>query len=268
MQEKIETILKHPWTIPAVIGVLSFGGGLGVGYILGKRKQEQEYVESVHQLPEQLDLNFEEKDEPTTELNRPPKVVITPEVAVSKDILKVNDLSELRPSMLETEDDEDDEEEIDYEAVTGPGIERFLTDDSETVVTIAPVTDEIEWDYEEELKSRSSSAPYILHQEEFYADELNYSQSTLTYYEGDDIMTDEDEKPVYNYSNVTGPLRFGHGSGDPNIVYIRNDKNRAVYEVIQLEGALYSVEILGLEIENNERVADLKHSKLLKFRTD
>jgi hypothetical protein len=39
MHEKVEDLLKQPWTIPTVIGVLSFGGGLGLGFWLGKRQR-------------------------------------------------------------------------------------------------------------------------------------------------------------------------------------------------------------------------------------
>lgn len=254
MNEKIEGLLKQPWTVPAVIGVLSFGGGVGLGYFLAKRRQKtEEYVE--YEMTDQVVFDFEiedneDKEDTETQPVRPPKVVISEEVAVSKDILKVNDLSQLRPSMLDSQEQD---------------VEEYVSPEPDIVVE---VTDEVEWDWEEEVRNRTESAPYILHKDEFYADEKNYSQQSLAYYAVDNIMADEDEKPVYNHLNVTGPLLFGHGSGDPNVVYIRNDERRAEYEITKLD-ALYSVEILGLEIENNERVADLKHSRHpAKFRMD
>lgn len=251
MNDKIEAILKHPWTIPAAIGIASFGGGLGLGFVLGKRRKEVEVFEE-HTVPDQLALEWEKgiypAPEPTT---RPPKVVLTPEVAVKKDILKIDNLSELRPTMLDTEEPE------------VPTVEDSQEDDAPILVNATP----IDWDYEKEVDSRTETAPYILHQEEFFADEKNYTQSSLTYFAGDDIMADEDESPVYNYKSVTGELKFGHGSGDPNVVYIRNDERRAEYEISRVDG-LYSEEVLGLEIENNVRVADLKHAKNMKFRMD
>jgi hypothetical protein len=250
MHEKIEDLLKQPWTIPTVIGILSFGGGLGLGYWLGKRQKVVEFVEESYEKPS---LRFD-VPEVSVETTRPPKVVIPAEVVEQK-ITTVNNLSDLRPSMVS------DEVEPEEEAKETP------EEDEEPDIIVPDVTDEIEWDYEKEIKSRSSAEPYILHQEEFYADELDYTQTTLTYYAKDDIMADEDEKPVYNYKNVTGELNFGHGSGDPNVVYIRNDKRRAEYEVIRLD-ALYSQEVLGLEIENNQRVADLKHSRISRFRME
>jgi hypothetical protein len=267
MNEKVEELLKDPWVIRAAIGAVAFGGGLGLGWFLGKRKYEITVAEGTldfHEVPEQLGLDFEAAREdiyPEPEVEeivqqtRPPKVVIDEHVAREKEILKVDDLSQLRPSMIEVDEDAPDVIVVDVEE----GI-------PEEVVTAALV--EVEnWDWEEEVRNRTETAPYILHKDEFYADEKNYSQVSLTFYAVDEILADEDDKPIYNHSNTTGPLRFGHGSGQADVVYIRNDMNRAEYEVTRLD-ALYSMEVLGLEIENNERVADIRHSKHTRFRMD
>ncbi len=90
----------------------------------------------------------------------------------------------------------------------------------------------------------------------------------MTYYAGDNIMNnDEEESPMYNHDGITGPLRFGHGSDDPNVVYIRNDKRKVEYEILYDPG-LYSEEVLGLEIENNQRAKDIKHSNNRRFRLE
>jgi hypothetical protein len=125
------------------------------------------------------------------------------------------------------------------------------------------------WDYEDELRRRTDEEPYVLHKDEFFAEEKGYTQVTCVYYEGDNIMVDsEEEKPIYNHVRTTGPLRFGHGSGDPNTFYVRNDKLKAEFEVLKDPG-LYSVEVLGLEIEDNQRVKDLKHMhEPQKFRRE
>ena len=117
-----------------------------------------------------------------------------------------------------------------------------------------------DWDYETEVKSRSSSAPYVLHKDEFYADELNYSQISLTYYAGDDILVDEEDAPIYNHNQVVGPMLFGHGADQTNVFYVRSDKRRAEYEIIRDPG-MYSVEILGLSLEKREISNDLRHSR-------
>jgi len=122
-----------------------------------------------------------------------------------------------------------------------------------------------DWDYDVELATRTIEKPYILHRDEFWGEEMQYDQSTLTYYVDDDILTsEEDNQPIPRYETVTGPLRFGHGSGDPNIVYVRNDNHSAEYEVVRFEGS-YTQEVLGLAAEDESEKSDLKHS-VRKFR--
>ncbi len=139
---------------------------------------------------------------------------------------------------------------------------------TEEVVTrsIFAVND-AEWDYTEELKKRNPSEPYIIHKDEFFSEESGYTQSTLTYYTGDNIMSDEDNTPIYNHEEITGPLLFGHGSGDLLVVYVRNDKRKIEYEILSDPG-YFSQEVLGLEIEDNQRVEEIQHSKHRKFRTE
>jgi hypothetical protein len=123
-----------------------------------------------------------------------------------------------------------------------------------------------DWDYEEELKHRTTSAPYVLHRDEFYADEMGYEQTTMTYYKGDNVMANQDDTPVYNHHMVVGPLLFGHGSGDPNVFHVRNDKRKEEYEIIMDDGH-FSVEVLGLEMEH-EQEEDLRHAGPPKFRRE
>ncbi len=123
------------------------------------------------------------------------------------------------------------------------------------------------WNYELELSKRTPVNPYVIHKDEFFTNEFEYSQSTVTFYAGDAILADEDETPMYNHAGIVGEIKFGHGSGDPNVVYIRNDKRKAEYEVL-FDPGLFSEEILGLQIEQNDRKQDLQHSNQRKFRPE
>lgn len=110
------------------------------------------------------------------------------------------------------------------------------------------------WDQEKEERDRTETAPYILHHDEFMAAETSYNQITITWYEGDNVLSDEEDKPIDLVEEVVGHdnLQFGHGSGDENIVYIRNDRLEIDFEVTRSEGK-YAHEVLGFEEE-------LKHS--------
>lgn len=124
-------------------------------------------------------------------------------------------------------------------------------------------TDDV-WDYEIEMTTRTHDVPYVIHRDEFFNEEMDYHQSTLTYFRGDDILIDENDVPIYNYVETVGELKFGHGSGDKNVVYIRNERIECEYEVL-LSNGYYTVEILGEQIEEDLSSDDLKHSTP-KFR--
>lgn len=133
-------------------------------------------------------------------------------------------------------------------------IDRIIIDEvveveEVTVVSAFPDVDET-WNYEEELKQRTPDAPYIIHRDEFYAEESGFDHSTLTYYEGDDVLCDENDTPIYNPHQVASPLMFGKGSGDANVVHIRNEKLEAEYEVVRDRGH-FAVEVLGAQFEEN-----------------
>lgn len=125
--------------------------------------------------------------------------------------------------------------------------------------------DDDDWDYEAELASRNDVEPYIIHQEEYIADEMGFRQDTCTYYKQDDVMTDSLDTPIYNYRTLMGDLKFGHGSNDPNVVYVRNESQKMEWEILLHTGS-YMYEVQGLEFEKNAE-DELRHS-VYKFRPE
>lgn len=124
-----------------------------------------------------------------------------------------------------------------------------------------------QWNWEDENLHREGNNLYIIHYDEFVNNDSGYNQETLTYYSGDDILTDQLNTPIYDYQKMTGPISFGHGSGDNNVVFIRNELLHMEWEILRDESK-YQVEILGYEIEQNYEADDLKHSNNFKFRED
>lgn len=105
---------------------------------------------------------------------------------------------------------------------------------------------EISWDQEAELAGRDTKSPYVIHVDERH--ERNYTESTLTYYSGDDVLCDEQDKVIADQDLVVGLQnldRFGHGSNDPNIVYIRNDDLGIEVEVVRSERT-YAEDVHGM----------------------
>jgi hypothetical protein len=106
------------------------------------------------------------------------------------------------------------------------------------------------WNYPLELARRSPDLPFIIHSEEFAAEEPEYLKVTYTYFEADDVLVDEDNEPILNWEHLVGTnnFRWGHGSTDEDTVFIRNDLRRLDMEVTRSLKS-YAVEIQGLNFD-------------------
>lgn len=157
-----------------------------------------------------------------------------------------------------TQEEEDEAAELEDEvAITEPAtVTNIFNRDSEPVV-------ELDWDYAAEAKNRTDPAvPYVIHKDEHDNNEKDYEQITLTYFEGDDVICDTNDKIIEDQDGVVGLgnlSRFGHGSGDPKIVYVRNDKLKVDIEVVHSDGK-YAIEVAGFKED------ELKHSDSMRRR--
>lgn len=91
--------------------------------------------------------------------------------------------------------------------------------------------------------------PIIIDQEEFMQNDSGYEQSTLTFYRGDHVLTDERETVIEELDDVVGAenmTKFGQNSSDPNVLHIRNGRLQMEFEVCLSEGS-YRQEVLGIE---------------------
>lgn len=106
----------------------------------------------------------------------------------------------------------------------------------------------LHWDFAEELATRSEEHPYIIHQDEYQGNETGYRQEVLTWYAGDNVLTDEDEQPIPDADDTVDlnhMSKFGHGTDDFNVVFIRNDRLRMEYEICRMPTS-YEEERQGL----------------------
>jgi len=224
-----------------LVGVAAFAVGLGLGYWLGKRDGKVVVVPPEEPDDGQLsifDIESARITTPTLEADNELKRNIE---------TRVNRLVEERLAQGDYVGEDEVEENPE---------ERILTN-------IFDHTSE--WDFEVELANRDSRHPYIIHQDEFMADEMDFNQETLTYYEGDDILADADDTPIYDYKGLMGELQFGHGTTDPNVVYLRNEVLHMEWEILRHTGR-FEQEVLGLAMEK-EAEDELRHS-VLKFREE
>lgn len=245
MKEQLLNITKKAWFGPAVVGSGSLGAGFALGWMLKKRyisKELDKAVEDLRVNTEQLTFDFD------TSFGQP------------LPFLKVNDHGTLE-LVPDDPDDVTADPEKDFD------LQEEGDEETPNIVGIFANQVDPNWDYEEELKKRSSTEPYVIHRDEFYADETGWeNQMSLTYYDGDDVMCTEEDAVMYDYTSRVGELKFGHGSGEENVFYVRNEKLHVEYEITREAGS-YATDILGDTIAQEYEEADLQHfNRPGKFR--
>lgn len=109
--------------------------------------------------------------------------------------------------------------------------------------------------------------PYIISVDQFMANEEEYDQITLTYYEGDQQLTSDDDSLVDDVDGSIGRQhlhKFGEMSGNSDTVYVRNIERRADFEIIR-DYRSFGKDMLGID-EPDIRIKDPKPPKPRKFR--
>ena len=148
-------------------------------------------------------------------------------------------------TVVETEDEDGGEP---------PNYDPERSENTRNLFQEAEVTHE--WDWHEERKKRSPDRPYVIHYDERF-DTEEYSDMTLTYYEIDDVICNERDE-IIDPGDIDRLLgkpnlnRFGHGSNDASIVYIRNDTLQITYEVVRSPNS-YAEEVHGFSHDDAYR---------------
>lgn len=88
-----------------------------------------------------------------------------------------------------------------------------------------------------DVSGRTPEIPYQITQIEFMANDDDYEQVSITWYAGDNQLTDEHDQiiPDHRIVGKHNLERFGTGR-DPNIVLVRNEKLRMDYEILRHDG--------------------------------
>lgn len=224
-----------------VIAAVSFAGGALVSHRLTKKKLQREYdvvLEEQIQRTKDYYARFSKKDDYAT----PQGAAETLNVKVADEALtKYQGRGEDWPR-----------NEVKAEEVV---VKNIFADNSE-----------VEFDYEQELSKRAAAPhlPYVITQEEFLENENDYTQQSITYYAGDNTLADERDQPIELVDNVVGDgnlERFGHGSKDKRIVYVRNENLSMDFE-IGLHDGKFAHEVLGFQHSEDYG------PKIRKFRGD
>lgn len=106
--------------------------------------------------------------------------------------------------------------------------------------------------------------PYIISEDEYMypTSFVEFERNTLIYYEGDDTLTtDRDEVIITDIEEIVGSsalTSFGTMSGNKDVVYVRNVRIGADFEILRESGS-YQELVLGLSDE------DVEYEKAKKF---
>jgi hypothetical protein len=104
-----------------------------------------------------------------------------------------------------------------------------------------------DFDAEAEMAAREAGLPYVLLHDEFFESDLD--GISLEFYEGDNVLADDKGQPITDVDNVIGEdslLKFGHGSRDPNVVYVHNPELDTNFEIVRNNGRFDEI-VLGLK---------------------
>jgi len=202
--------------------------GFGLGFYWGFRfnrekiraevlREAEEQIDQIRELYQQKTLAAENQDKPSVE-----------------EIVEQRGYSTREPDM-----------DVEPERALRPPVPIILTPPPVGVIE-EPVSEEPDWIWAQELAKRDKEHPYIIHEDEWTGGDMSYEQTQYTYWAGDDVLTDTDNTPISHPNQVVGSenLRFGHGAGDPNIVFVRNDKLQLDIEIDREPGS-FEEEVLG-----------------------
>lgn len=255
-----QVVRNNPLLIAGAAALGIVAGGVG-GYYFAKKKLELKYAQIA-------DQEIAEAKEFYSRTNKTGDYE-TPESAAKKLGIEVEDAPEEEEAVLKNavksftnyqgmfpvpkgEAPVETEEELLVE-------ETVAVVEAEVVNVFAPESAEDEWDYETEISKRTEDAPYIIHVDEFNAAEQDYVQSSLAYYVADDVLADERDLPIEEVDSTVGEdnLKFGYGSKDNNMVYVRNDRIQVDFEIVRSKGS-YAQEVLGYTDKHLEHSSSRK----------
>lgn len=235
--ETVEVVRNNPYILAGVALVAASTGAL-VGYKIAEKRLQTKFDNL-------MDEEIAKTKEHYARMNKVEDYE-TPESTVEK---LVDDEQLERLTKVYSGETEEGELEV-------TTVEAEVNDDEDSVEVVKTTRRNIfvngkdieEYDLEAEMAKRTDDKPYVITQEEFFENEEERSQVNLTYYRGDDVLADEEDRTIDNADGLIGNenlQKFGYGSKDRNVVYVRNPKINVEYEIVHSHGE-YSVEVLGM----------------------
>lgn len=254
---------------------LTVAAGLGtvVGYVLASKMLEKKYREIADKEIAEARVMYQRM------YSRPP-LVLEPE---SEDVQGDPDEAgaEEAPAGTWNELDEVAQERIMTNAMRAMGTYVPPQDDTEGVEKREPTPRNIFTDYQAPgdevmaalMADRDPSEPYIITKSEYYENEPDHEQKRFTYYEGDQVLVDDQDEynPIQDTERVAGDdnlLRFGYGSGDEHSLFVRNETLDPPLDLyITRSTGRYTDEVMGLD-EDQPYLSHSRQPRKFRIRDD
>lgn len=221
-----------------VVGGILVGGGMG--YLIAQHRLEALYrkradieIQSVKEAYKRRykEAPYSDPASAVAELISTPAIVIEETVDIEyENIVEVEGYTE-EPKQPRT-----------FTALEGEIPRRNERQRSTKVYEEIPVEDLV-------MPEPDPDNPYLITVDQFMDDYENFDKISIVYYEGDDTLADERDQIIPDVERLVGQAnltKFGHASGDKNIVYIRNERIRADLEVAREEDG-YAHMVLGMD---------------------
>lgn len=247
--------------------VVGVAAGAAIGYIFASRRLETKYqliaaeevaVMSKHYRAKLVALESNSEKEDLAKIVQERGYATAEEAEEVKPPMAVTPPSAVVDAVTDEDDEEDDSEE--EEAEFAETTEEFQARERNVFAEHSDaVRGPDDWDWHRERRKRSPVRPYVIHIEE--RDERDgYDGVSWTYFEEDDVLCNErdeivdagDRERLIGDANLE---RFGHGSGDPDTVYIRNDALEMIFEVNRSHRS-FTQEVAGFTPEPEIRHSD------------
>lgn len=247
------------------VSVLATAVGATAGYIYAKKQLTAEFEETTQrEIAEARDFYaaVQKKDDPEKLVEKliPETDPVRQKAAAALStyqgqpvevVTKDEGLMEIAEEVAAQQEDAEEVEEI--------VVERRVEETVNILVDGKPFNPDM-WDIDAERANRDAGRPYVITEGEWSDNPDHYDRSVLTYFVGDDTLVDEDEAMIDDVNGYVGEdnlKRFGHGTGDPNVVFVRNEQRGMDFEILRHTGN-YAEEVLGL-VETDE---SLEHSAM------
>lgn len=263
--------LRNPRTVAVIVIAASMaaGAGLGVlGYKLLKKRLEKQFEERLEKDLDEMRIYYKRRNK-EGEFATPASAAEVLLVEEAVEALEVyTGETAVVPQESKDESAEDDSPKglmrpagkVDYtrpmsDSAAGQAIrEQVVTVEEKPgpqarniFVDGQPLVDD-DWDIAAEEANRNQAVPYVISHDEFMENAFEHPQVKYVYYAGDDILANENEEMVHDIESVVGSEnlgRFGHGSRDRRIVYVRNERLEQDIEVVHSDEK-YSQTVMNL----------------------